>query len=329
MKRKKQGRRREYDGFDDEEYVNEVLYEEGYRPPERRKRKRRGLLLGMLTFLLGIVIFVFAFLLLFHIQKIEVTGNTYSTEEEVIKWLKSDKYAMNSIYAWWKYDDKRIEELPVVESCKITIKSPWSIKITVKEKEIGGYIECNDRYVYFDKDGIAVLSTTTKIEQAVFIEGMSVDASKVKVGKVLPVSDKDVFKRIVEASQLLAKYELSPDRVACVDSELDLYFGNVEVLLGKTSYDERVAQISPILKKLAEQYPDIQGTLHLENYQAADKSIRFVPGETPKTGSSQSEADISGNQAGEETQTETQTETGDTSTETAETQPESQGVEIE
>ena len=67
---------------------------------------------------------------------------------------------------------------------------------------------------------------------------------KVKLGKVLPVSDKNVFKRIVEISQLLVKYELSPrePRITCSGSDLNLYFGNVEVLLGRdliTKYGSR------------------------------------------------------------------------------------------
>lgn len=70
MKRKKKSRRERYEEYDDEAYINEVLYKEGYRPPERKKKKRRGVFLGLLTFILGIVIIVFAFLLLFHIQKI-------------------------------------------------------------------------------------------------------------------------------------------------------------------------------------------------------------------------------------------------------------------
>lgn len=33
MKRKKKSRRERYEEYDDEAYINEVLYKEGYRPP--------------------------------------------------------------------------------------------------------------------------------------------------------------------------------------------------------------------------------------------------------------------------------------------------------
>lgn len=294
MKRKRQSRREQYEEYDDEAYINEVLYKEGYRPPERKKKKRRGVFLGLLTFILGIVIIVFAFMLLFHIQKIEVKGNKYCTENDVIGWLREDKYAVNSVYVWWKYNKGGVEQLPVVESSKISFRSPWTIRVTVKEKEISGYIDYNNQYLYFDKDGTAVLATTDKIEQAAYIEGMDIDASKVKLGEVLPVSDKNVFKRIVEISQLLVKYELSPDRITCSGSELNLYFGNVEVLLGKTNYEVRLAQVPPILQKLTEQYPDKQGTLHLENYDTSGQSVRFVPKEA------QEGADTAGQEDGQD-----------------------------
>lgn len=272
-----QRRREKYEEFDDEAYINEVLYKEGYRPPERRKRKRQGVFLGLLTFVLGIAIIIFAFLLLFHVQKIEVKGNQYSSDNAVISWYREDKYAMNSVYAWWKYNHTDVKQLPVVESSKVSLKTPWSVRITVKEKEITGYIDYKDQYLYFDKDGTALLKTAERLKGAAYIEGMDIDESKVKLGKVLPVSDKNFFKRIVEISQLLVKYKLNPDRVTSSGSELNLYFGKVEVLLGKSNYEERLAQVSPILEKLKEKYPDQEGTLHLENFEASDKAIRFVP----------------------------------------------------
>ncbi len=272
-----QRRREKYEEFDDEAYINEVLYKEGYRPPERKKKKRKGVFLGVLTFLLGIAIIVFAFLLLFHVQKIEVKGNEYCSDNQVISWFREDKYAMNSAYAWWKYNHTDVEQLPVVESSRVKLKNPWSVQIIVKEKVITGYIDYKDQYLYFDKDGTALLKTAEKLKGAAYIEGMDIDESKVKLGEVLPVSDKKLFKRIVEISQLLVKYELNPDRVTSSGSELNLYFGKVEVRLGKSNYEIRLAQVPPILEKLKEKYPDKEGTLHLENFEASDKAIRFVP----------------------------------------------------
>ncbi|MGC4019387.1 MAG: FtsQ-type POTRA domain-containing protein [Muricomes sp.] len=279
MKRRKKVRHETYEKFDDEAYVNEMLNEEGHHAPRPRKKKRQGVFLGLLTFILGIAIIVFAFVLLFHVQKIEVKGNKYCTQNDIIAWLKKDKYTTNSVYLWWKYNRGEPEQLPIVESSRIVMKAPWKVQVVVKEKEITGYMDYNGQYLYFDKEGTAVLITADKLDGAAYVEGMDVEASKVKLGEVIPVSDKKVFQGIVELSQLLAKYELTPDNISSKKGELNLYFGKVEVLLGKDNYEERIAQIPPILQKLSERYPGSQGTLHLENYNISDETIRFVPKE--------------------------------------------------
>ena len=83
----------------------------------------------------------------------------------------------------------------------------------------------------------------------------------------------------METSRYLDEEELTPDRLVCADSGITLFFGNVEVLLGSSGYEERIAQIGPILEKLAESYPDTAGTLHLENFDESSEAVRFVPKE--------------------------------------------------
>ena len=63
---------------------------------KKRKKKREGVWSGFLALVLGLAILILAFLLLFHIQKIEVTGNSYTSETEIVNWLKKDKYTSNS-----------------------------------------------------------------------------------------------------------------------------------------------------------------------------------------------------------------------------------------
>lgn len=244
---------------------------------KQKKKKRQGVFLGLLIFILGILIVLFAFMLLFHTQKIGVKGNKYVKEEDVVEWLKKDKYAANTAYIWVRYNFTNPKQLPGVESSEITLKTPWSVQVTVKEKQISGYIEYNGGYLYVDKDGTAVLTATDKPDGAANLEGLDVDLSKVKIGELLPVSDKNIFQNIMELSKLFSKYKLTPDRIACTEAGPAFYFGNVEVLLGNTNYEDRVAQLSPILEKLSGQYPDTPGTLHLENYDTSNKVIRFVP----------------------------------------------------
>lgn len=284
------GGNRNHGGADDREqmYTEDEFYEE-YQPQvpgKRKKRKKKknsrsGTFLGVLTFILGVVIVVFTLLLLFHVQNIEVKGQEYAAEysskNEIISWVQQDKYAVNSIYVWWKYNHTDASLPSWVESMKVKLVRPWSVKLVVTEKEIAGYMECGDRYLYFDKEGTAILKNANKIAGAAYIEGLDVDESKVELGKTLPVSDEDVFEQIVEVSRLMPKYGLTPDKIVCAGGSVTLYFGNVEVILGKTNYEDRIAQIPPILEKLNEKYPGKAGTMHLENYETSDSTVRFVP----------------------------------------------------
>ena len=49
---------------------------------------------------------VFSGFLLFQTKKIEVTGNQYCQEKELVEWIQKDKYAFNSLYIWWKYNQE-------------------------------------------------------------------------------------------------------------------------------------------------------------------------------------------------------------------------------
>ena len=87
--------------------------------------------------------------------------------------------------------------------------------------------------MYFDEDGTAALKTTEVIPGAPFIEGLELNTKKVKMNKKLPVTDQDIFERIVEVTRLSNKYELSSDRLTCSDGGVNLIFGVVTVQLGK------------------------------------------------------------------------------------------------
>lgn len=71
--------------------------------------------------------------------------------------------------------------------------------------------------------------------------------------------------------------ELTPDKIACEEENLILYFGNVRIQLGSGNFADKLSQVPPILAKLQEQYADQPGVLHLENYTSSDASVRFVP----------------------------------------------------
>lgn len=247
------------------------------------KQKKKKIRMAALITVLSVLILFFAVFLLFQTRKIEVTGNRYCKDTELAKWVQKDKYAFNSIYIWWKYNYGEVTKPAAIESVKVSIKNPWTVVLKVKEKEFLGYFDYQGEFLYFDQEGTAALKTAEVVLGAPFIEGLELNAEKVKMNQKLPVADADIFERIVEVTRLLNKYELSSDRLTCSDGGVNLIFGVVTVQLGKGNYEMKVAQIPPILTKLNEQFAGQAGVLHLENYETAGTSVRFVPAKPEET----------------------------------------------
>lgn len=243
---------------------------------KKRHKKRRIWPVAAGAFA-GLVILAVGAVFLFRTRSCEVEGNSYYSENMITSWIQNDRFSVNTLYVLAKYN-LTDADLPLgVESLEISLKDPWTIHVTVQEKELAGYVNYNDAYLYFDREGTALLTRQDLIDGVPYIDGLTVDAASVELGTALPVEDDGVFENIVEVSRNLKKYSLNPDRIACSGNEIQLYFGVVEVLLGSGGYEEKLEQAEPILTKLSELYPDTAGTLHLENYDRESGNIRFVP----------------------------------------------------
>lgn len=247
----------------------------GQRP--KKKKSGRKFLTGLLC---GIIILCglgYLTIVLFEVEQIVVTGNQYCSEEEIIDWLKQDRYSDNSLYLLWKYNQNDVEQLPAVEEAKVGLKDLRTVVVQVKEKTFSGRVDYDGGFLYFDQDGKAALITDAVIEGVPYIEGMEISADKITLGKTLPDEGGQVYEKIKELIPLLEKQGLSPDKISCEGTDLTLHFGGVRVQIGSGKFSDRLAQVPPILEKMAELYPDQTGVLHLENYDASGSSIRFVP----------------------------------------------------
>lgn len=243
----------------------------------KRKKSGRKFLVGLLC---GIIILAglgYLVIVLFEVEQIVVTGNQYCSEQEIIDWLKQDKYSDNSLYLLWKYNQNDVAQLPAVEEAKVGLKDLKTVSVQVKEKTFSGRVDYEGKFLYFDQQGKAALITDSVIEGVPYIEGMEIKAEKITLGKALPEEEGQVYEEIKEIIPLLEKQGLSPDRIACEGTDLTLHFGGVRVQIGSGKFSERLAQVPPILEKLTEMYSDQTGVLHLENYDVSGSSIRFVP----------------------------------------------------
>ncbi len=243
----------------------------------RRKKHRRKAGRVVLTILLILALLAVIVIFGFRTRSIQVEGNDYYSDTSITTWVENDELSVNTLYILIKYNLTDASLPSAIESMKASLKNPWTVSMAVREKDMLGYVDYDNAYLYFDQDGMASLRTKKVIEGVPYIEGLEFDTGGVKIGEGLPVEDESIFGKIVEVSKYLEKYSLAPDRLVCGENGITVYFGNVEVMLGEENYEDRLAQAEVILEKLKESYPDTAGTLHLENYDASSSAISFVP----------------------------------------------------
>lgn len=221
-----------------------------------------------------IVVVIAIFFLLFAVRKIEVDGSEYTNQKTITSWYAADRLSGNSIAFMIKYKMGKVDAPPYLAGATVSMKNPWTLKVTVKEKKIVAYTAVGTENVYFDKDGLVVLKKNDIIEKVPCIEGLEV--KNAELYSKLDVGDKDIFQGIQSVSESLSDNELVPDRIVCSGSEIVLYFGNISVQLGSNNFTDKIGQISPILERLNGQ----EGILHLEHFGQGTSVISFEkPGE--------------------------------------------------
>lgn len=250
---------------------------------ENKKKKKQTTggghtLYAIVVLMLACAIFVMAGLLLFHVQTMEISGNQYVESSSIAKSIQSDKYASNSLYIMAKNALGEIKYPKSVESAKIYMKSPWSIKVVIKEKKAIGCTLIRDEYILFDEEGIVLGTSPIQPEGILFAEG--IQAEKVKMNEKLPVKEDRVFRNIVDLSDALSQYSMKPDRLVCNGANLTVYMGGICVELGSGDMELKVNQLPEILSKLEGK----KGTLDLRHYNEMTEIISFKEGELPKEG---------------------------------------------
>ncbi|HIW81966.1 MAG TPA: FtsQ-type POTRA domain-containing protein [Candidatus Acetatifactor stercoripullorum] len=208
------------------------------------------------------------------IQTVYVEGNVHYTEDEIKSFVMEGFLGNNSLYLSLKYKNRGVEDIPFVDVMDVSILSPDTIKITVYEKALAGYVKYLDTYMYFDKDGYVVESSSVKTQGVPQITGLDFD--HVVLGEPLPVEDDGVFANILEITQLLNKYELSADKIYFHSAdEVTIYFGDVKVSVGKTG--ESLEDKIMLLPNFLQQLEGKSGTLQMENFDGGNGQFTFKP----------------------------------------------------
>lgn len=210
----------------------------------------------------------------YTVENVYVEGNVHYTQEEIKEMVMGGTFGDNSLYLSWKYKDKSVVGIPFVDVMDVSILAPDTIKITVYEKALAGYVEFMGTNMYFDKDGYVVENSSVKTQGVPQITGLTFDYAV--LGQALPVEDPGIFARILDLSKLLNKYSLQARRIHFrKDGEIFLFFDDVKVALGEDELhiEDKIMLLPEFLPSLMGK----KGTLKMEKYDETNGKYTFLP----------------------------------------------------
>lgn len=126
--------------------------------------------------------------------------------------------------------------------------------------------------MYFDKDGIIVESTNEKLPGIPWITGLKF--GHIVLYQKLPVESDEIFREILNLTQVLSVYELQVDKIKYNSfGEATLYMGEIEVILGNNeSLNGKVAELNDMLPHLE----GLSGVLYLDTYDETNTSAMYA-----------------------------------------------------
>lgn len=211
------------------------------------------------------------FLNAFRITSVMVEGNIHYSTDQITDMVMNSDFSNNSVFLSMQYHNKSITDVPFVERIDVSVVDRQTVKITVYEKALAGYVQYLGSYMYFDKDGIVVESSNVLTPGIPEVSGLKFN--HVVLHEALPVENDAIFQEILNITNLLNKHGLSATKIQ-FDSlyDVSLHFGKVRVIMGEDAdMDQIIMHLTGILPHLEGK----SGVLHMENFSESNKDITF------------------------------------------------------
>lgn len=239
----------------------------------KNRRLRKILIITLVLLLLagGLYLGYRWFVSEYTIKEVYVEGSVHYSEEEIKDIVMAGKHGDNSFFLSLKYKNKEIENIPFIQTINVSVEARDRVRIVVYEKALAGFVEYLGRYIYFDKDGIVVESSEVATEGVSRVVGVTFDY--VVLHEKLPAKDENLFKKVLDVTQLTTKYGVNADEMYFApNGEIMLYCKDVCVRLGKEeNLDIKIMNLPSILENLDGK----KGTLRMEDYSEGTKRVSF------------------------------------------------------
>lgn len=234
------------------------------------RRKRNGIIIFVILFIMAVCIGILAMQRINN-KSIIIEGNEKYTNDEMINFIFKSDWDKNPFVLYYKTKYGKQETIPFVDEYEVEIVSFSSVKITVYEKKIIGYVSYMGTNMYFDKDGTVVESSGEVVEGIPLVTGLQFDT--IILYEELPVGDDEIFSLILDTTQTLQKYGIGVDKLYISEGkEVTLYIGEIEVLLGKNEdLNDKIRSLNDMLPNLT----GLSGTLDLRVYNENNTGYTF------------------------------------------------------
>lgn len=240
-----------------------------YNMNESRKIKTSYIIMTVIAVIAVLCILVFCFV--FKATSVTIEGNDICTEEQIKDNYISGPLGSNTIVIWLKNKLGIYEPIPFIREAQIDVSFPSNVKIHVYEKTLVAYFYYMGQYIYFDKDGMILETSSENIKDVPCIEGISF--TNFALYEHIEVSKEGQIDTILDLSELISHYGMDVDKVSFNNkNEVTLYCGNIKVFLGKQSlYDQQIASVSDVIRQAVAD--KLSGTIDMKNYKQGDKII--------------------------------------------------------
>ena len=202
------------------------------------------------------------------IEKVRVTGNSFYTEDEIRSFLFDSRVENNTIKCYLNNRFGEDKEIPFVERYQIEIINRHEVEVIVYEKNIIGYVDYMGSYMYFDRDGTVVESSSELLKGICRIRGLSF--SKIVLYEPIETQTKGLFDQVLLMTQLFEKYSMDIELINFdQSSNVQVAVGDIKVELGAAeNLDLKIAELHDILPQLK----GMKGTLYLNDIQSGSSS---------------------------------------------------------
>lgn len=226
-----------------------------------------------IIFLIPILVIGFMVFLILTctVTSVKVNGNNIISDSEIEGYVMTGKYKNNGAWDVIK-NAVRPPEIPFIKSTSVRLKHFHTLTVTVKEKELTGYLrDKKNNYVYVDKNGTVTEIDTRLLGNAIPVEGLTTKKDITK-GKMYPAPENRVSALSI-IFKSMKNMGLDIDEITFGSSgQITLTSGTITASLGTADrLKDKLLRLSYILPKVQ----DETGVLHFEDYTEDNTDIVF------------------------------------------------------